>query len=38
MGERATVADNATVGTSRIQNIAKMLLSPPDETGTRYKK
>ncbi|MFQ5475747.1 MAG: STT3 domain-containing protein [Nitrosopumilus sp.] len=31
LGERATLADNSTVHTSRIQNIAKMLLSNPDE-------
>ena len=31
MGERATLADNSTVHTNRIENIAKMLLSDPDE-------
>ena len=31
MGERATLADNATLSTLVIQNIAKMLLSEPDE-------
>ncbi len=31
MGERATLADNSTVSTRVIQNIAKMLLSNPDE-------
>ena len=31
MGERATLADNSTLNTSIIQNIAKMLLSTPDE-------
>ncbi len=30
MGERATLADNSTVNTKVIQNIAKMLLSNPD--------
>lgn len=30
MGERATLADNSTVYTSIIQNIAKMLLDNPD--------
>lgn len=30
MGERASLADNATVSTQIIQNIAKMLLSNPD--------
>ncbi|MBC8515708.1 MAG: hypothetical protein H8D31_00485 [Nitrosopumilus sp.] len=30
MGERASLADNATVSTEIIQNIAKMLLSNPD--------
>ncbi len=31
MGERATLADNSTVNTKIITNIAKMLLSNPDE-------
>ena len=31
MGERASLADNSTVHTSIIENIAKMLLSNPDE-------
>ncbi len=31
MGERATLADNSTVSTRVIENIAKMLLSNPDE-------
>ncbi len=31
MGERATLADNSTVHTNKIENIAKMLLSNPDE-------
>lgn len=31
MGERATLADNSTISTSIIQNIAKMLLSNPDD-------
>jgi dolichyl-diphosphooligosaccharide--protein glycosyltransferase len=30
MGERASLADNSTVSTKIIQNIAKMLLSNPD--------
>jgi len=30
MGERATLADNSTISTLIIQNIAKMLLSNPD--------
>ena len=30
MGERATLADNSTISTKIIQNIAKMLLSEPD--------
>ena len=30
MGERATLADNSTVSTKIIQNIAKMLLDNPD--------
>jgi len=32
MGERATLADNSTVHTYIIENIAKMLLSNPDES------
>ena len=31
LSERASLADNATISTSRIQKIAKTLLSPPDE-------
>jgi dolichyl-diphosphooligosaccharide--protein glycosyltransferase len=31
MGERATLADNSTIYTSIIENIARMLLSNPDE-------
>ena len=31
MGERATLADNSTISTRIIENIAKMLLSNPDE-------
>jgi len=31
MGERATLADNSTVHTHIIENIARMLLSNPDE-------
>jgi dolichyl-diphosphooligosaccharide--protein glycosyltransferase len=31
LGERITLADNATVSTLKIQKIAKTLLSPPDE-------
>ncbi len=30
MGERATLADNSTINTKTIQNIAKMLLGEPD--------
>ena len=30
MGERATLADNSTINTKAIQNIAKMLLGEPD--------
>ncbi len=30
LGERKSLADNSTIHTSRIQNIAKMLLSEPD--------
>lgn len=32
MSERATLADNATIDTKRIQNIAKTFLSTPDES------
>jgi len=32
MGERATLADNSTIYTYIIENIAKMLLSNPDES------
>jgi dolichyl-diphosphooligosaccharide--protein glycosyltransferase len=31
LGERRTLADNATLDTTRIQQIAQMLLSTPDE-------
>ncbi len=31
LGERATLADNSTLNTKIIQNIAKMLLSSPDD-------
>jgi len=31
LSERASLADNATLDTQRIQKIAKTLLSPPDE-------
>lgn len=31
MGERATLADNSTIHTDIIQNMAKMLLSKPDD-------
>jgi dolichyl-diphosphooligosaccharide--protein glycosyltransferase len=31
MGERATLADNSTISTRIIENIARMLLSNPDE-------
>jgi len=31
LSERASLADNATISTQRIQKIAKTLLSPPDE-------
>ena len=31
LGERATLADNSTLSTKIIQNIARMLLSSPDE-------
>lgn len=31
LGERISLADNATLSTERIQDIAQMLLSPPDE-------
>ena len=31
LGERASIADNATTNSTRIAKIAKMMLSPPDE-------
>ena len=31
LGERATIADNSTLSTSIIQNLAKMLMSSPNE-------
>lgn len=31
LGERATIADNATLSTNVIQNLAKMLMSSPDQ-------
>jgi len=31
LSERTSLADNATLSTKRIQEIAKMLLAPPDE-------
>ena len=31
LGERTSLADNATISTEKIQNIAKILLSDPDE-------
>jgi len=31
LGDRTTLADNATIDTARIANIAKMFLSSPDE-------
>lgn len=35
LGERASVADNFTVSTTRIQEVATMMLSPPDEAYAR---
>ncbi len=34
LGERASIADNATIDTKRIQDIATMLMSPPDQAYT----
>ena len=34
LGERTSIADNATLDTTRIQLLAKMLLSNPDEAWT----
>lgn len=31
LGERASIADNATTNSTRIKEIAKMMLSPPDK-------
>ena len=32
MGERTSLADNATLSTDRIKRLAQMLISPPDES------
>jgi dolichyl-diphosphooligosaccharide---protein glycosyltransferase len=37
MGDRTTLADNATVDTKTIANIARMLLSSPDEAWKTLK-
>ena len=38
LGERKTLADNATIDTSVIANIARMLLSSPDEAWKMLNK
>jgi dolichyl-diphosphooligosaccharide--protein glycosyltransferase len=38
MSERATLADNATIDTKRIQKIAKTFLSTPDESWHMLKE
>ncbi len=38
MGDRTTIADNATVDTNVIANIARMLLDSPDEAWKALKK
>lgn len=38
LGERTSLADNATIFTSQIQKIARMLLSPPDEAWTQLNQ
>jgi len=38
LGERKTLADNATLSTIRIQEIARMLLSNPDEAWLRLNE
>ncbi len=38
LGERKTLADNATVDTNTIANIARMLLNSPDEAWKALKK
>jgi len=38
LGERTTIADNATVDTNVIANIARMLLDSPDEAWKALKK
>jgi dolichyl-diphosphooligosaccharide--protein glycosyltransferase len=38
MSERATLADNATIHTERIQKIAKIFLSTPDESWHMLKE
>ena len=37
LGERASVADNATIDTERIQDIATMFISPPDQAYEMLK-
>jgi dolichyl-diphosphooligosaccharide--protein glycosyltransferase len=38
LSERASLADNATLSTLRIQQIAKTLLSPPDEAWEKLQE
>ena len=38
MGERASVADNSTIFTSRIQEIARILLTNPDDAWNRLNE
>ena len=38
LAERTTVADNATLSTTKIQKIAQILLNPPDEASNMLKE
>jgi dolichyl-diphosphooligosaccharide--protein glycosyltransferase len=38
MSERATLTDNATINSKKIQKIAKTLLSTPDEAWTTFQE
>jgi dolichyl-diphosphooligosaccharide--protein glycosyltransferase len=38
MSERATLADNATIHSDRIQKIAEILVGPPDESWYKLKE
>ena len=38
LGERTSLADNATLSTERIQQIARILLSHPDDAWTKLNE